>query len=160
MEHQINSQVRHFSATTGARALLCAFVGLCLSTHAWSALGSDAASVLADQQAWSASSTQSTLGSATLQTQTLPNGVTVRQYLDANGYVFAVGWEGPVLPDFSRLLGMHFAAYVQAVRQQKHGVAIHGADLVMESGGMMRSFSGHAYLPAKLPAGMHAQDIR
>ena len=118
------------------------------------------ASVQSDQQAWGASSTQSALSGATLQTQTLPNGVTVRQYLDANGTVFAVGWEGPVLPDFSRLLGVHYAAYTQAVRQQKHGVAVHGSDLVIESGGMMRSFSGHAYLPAKLPASIRAQDIR
>jgi hypothetical protein len=123
-------------------------------------LGADLASVEADQKAWDASSTQAVLAGATRLTQTLPDGITVRQYVDASGCVFAVAWEGPVLPDFVRLLGAHFAVYAQAVRQQKHGVSVRGADLVIESGGMMRSFSGRAYLPGKLPAGLSQQDLR
>jgi hypothetical protein len=134
-------------------------LALLLSSAAWGRLGGDLASVQADQQAWGATASQSALAGATLYTQTLPSGLTVRQYVDVAGLVFAVGWEGPVLPDFERLLGAAFPAYAVAVRQQRRGVNIQGADLVVESGGMMRSFSGRAYLPAKLPASVAAQDI-
>jgi hypothetical protein len=80
--------------------------------------------------------------------------------VDANGRVFAVGWEGPTLPDFARLLGTHFSRYADAVRQQKRGVSVQAATLVIESGGRMGSFAGRAFLPAQLPARLNAQDIR
>jgi hypothetical protein len=94
-----------------------------------------------------------------LVSQSLPNGLTVRQYLDPAGSVFAVAWEGPVLPDFEILLGVHYPAYDNAVRTQRRGVSVHNANLILESGGMMRAFSGRAYLPAKLPLSLTAQDI-
>ena len=142
------------------RLLLTALLGASLCSAAWGRLGGDLASVQADQQAWVASVVQTRLGSATLYAQTLPNGQVVRQYVDAAGLVFAVGWEGHVLPDFERLLGPHFAAYAVAQRQQRRGVSVQNADLVIESGGMMRSFAGRAYLPAHLPAKLTALDIR
>ena len=124
-------------------------------------LAGDLASVSRDAQAFGANtSSQSMQGGATVYTQSIPNGVAVRQYVDANGWVFAVAWEGPVLPDFERLLGASFQTYMAAVRQQRRGVAIQTPELVIESGGMMRSFIGRAYLPAKLPVNLSAQDIR
>jgi len=141
-------------------ARLAAGLSLLWAQGAWAALGSDQASVQADQQAWAASSGQSVLAGATLYSQTLPNGVTVRQYLATSGTVFAVAWSGPVLPDFARLLGVHFQTYAEALRQQRRGVSVQGAALVIESGGMMRAFSGRAYLPGLLPASLNAQDIR
>jgi hypothetical protein len=123
-------------------------------------LGGDLASVQADQQAWGATTTQTPIAGATLYSQFLPGGQQVRQYVNATGLVFAVAWEGPVLPDFERLLGASFQAYATALRQQKRGVNLQNADLVIESGGMMRSFSGRAYLPPKLPVNLSAQDIR
>jgi hypothetical protein len=80
--------------------------------------------------------------------------------VDVTGLVFAVGWEGPVLPDLERLLGSFHPVYALAVRQQKRGVSIQTPELVIESGGMMRAFNGRALLPAKLPAGIAHQDIR
>ena len=142
------------------RLLLATLLGVVLSGAAWGRLGGDLASVQADQQAWGGSTIQTRLPGATLHEQTLPNGLVLRQYVDAAGLVFAVGWEGPVLPDFERLLGPHFAAYALALRQQRRGVNVRNADLVLESGGMMRSFAGRAYLPAQLPVSLMAQDIR
>ena len=143
------------------RAVLqCALFTALLSGSAWAKLGGDLASVQSDALAFGAISNPSALAGATLYTQTLPNGVTVRQYLSAAGVVFAVGWEGPVLPDFERLLGMHYPTYALAVRQQKRGVSVQTADVVIESGGMMRAFTGRAYLPPSLPVTLNAQDIR
>lgn len=152
--------VRFSFAAKCASALTWTVLGLGFATPCWARLGGDVASVLADQQAWEASSTQTALAGATLYVQALPNGVMVRQYVDANGFVFAVAWDGPVLPDFTRLLGEHAATYADAMRQQKRGVNLHSTALVIEAGGMMRAFSGRAYLPAKLPTAWAVQDIR
>ncbi len=139
--------------------LVAALLSLLLAPSSWAKLGGDLASVQSDQQAWAATAIQTPLASATLITQSLPSGLTVRQYLDATGLVFAVGWEGPVLPDFARLLGNHYPAYDNALRTQRRGVLVQNANVVLESGGMMRAFSGRAYLPAKLPHSLTAQDI-
>jgi hypothetical protein len=131
-----------------------------LSPGASAKLGGDLASVQSDTQAFGASSVQTSLAGATRYSQTLPNGVTVRQFVDSAGLVFAVAWQGPVLPDFERLLGAHYPVYAEALRQQTRGVSVQSAGVVLESSGMMRAFVGRAYLPASLPAGLTAQDIR
>ena len=134
---------------------------LLLAGPTWAALGGNLAAIASDQQAWQATHSTSTLPGTSLHTLTLPNGVTVRQYLDTStDTVFAVAWEGPVLPDFQRLLANQFGAYQDAVRAQKRGVHLKTNDLVMDSGGMMRAFSGRAYLPARLPAALNASEIR
>jgi hypothetical protein len=131
-----------------------------LFESSWARLGGDVASVQADQQAWFCTTNQSPLTGATLYSQSLPDGQVVRQYVDAAGLVFAVAWDGPVLPDFERLLGASFQTYMAALRQQRRGVNVRNSDVVIESGGMMRSFAGRAYLPTKLPVNLMAQDIR
>lgn len=127
---------------------------------ACAALGGNLASVQSDQQAFGATSVSKALAGGTLFTQTLPDGLVIRQYADAAGTVYAVGWEGPVLPDFQRLLGSSYPSYEQAQPQQRRGVNVETPTLVIESGGMMRAFLGRAYLPGKLPAALSVQDIR
>ncbi len=143
------------------RQLLWTCVGsLFLCSPAWAVLGGDLASVRGDALAWNASISQSALSGATLHSLLLPNGVTVREYVDAAGTVFAVAWEGPVQPDFVRLLGSSFAIYQEALRKPGRSVGVNNADLVLESGGRMRAFHGRAYLPARLPAALSTRDIR
>lgn len=131
-----------------------------VASSSWAALGGNVDSVQSDQQVFGASGTSQPISGATLHTQTLPNGTVVRQYVDPTGTVFAVGWDGPVQPDFQRLLGTHFSTYQDAQRQQRRGVQWRSNALVLESGGMMRAFVGRAYLPDKLPASLSPQDLR
>lgn len=147
------------SGLVAAVRQLLATCALLAGGACWAALGSDLSSVMSDQQAFGATSAATPIPGATLYTQSLGNGVTVRQYVDAAGFVFAVGWDGPVMPNFQRLLATHFVIYQDAVRQQRRGVSLQGADLVIESGGMMRSFAGRAYLPPKVPAALDASGI-
>lgn len=142
------------------RGLAGLTLALLLATAAQARLGGNLASVHSDAQAMGASTSQTVVAGATVYSLLLANGLTVRQYVDASGQVFAVAWDGPVLPDFARLLGPHFAAYQHSQRQQQRGVSIRSADLVLESGGMMRAFGGRAYLPAQVPATLSLQDIR
>lgn len=148
------------AAKRGVATLALAWLALGLSGPCQAGLGADLASVQADQQAWGASAQQAPWGAATLHTHTLPDGLSVRQYVDAQGHVFAVAWNGPVLPDLARLLGVHHAAYAQAVRRQQRSISLQDAQLVLESGGRMRAFGGRAYLPQRLPPGVAAQEIR
>ena len=137
--------------------------GLCsllLSSPARAALDGMLDSVQQDQQASGTSSSHTALNGASLYTLRQSNGVTVRQYVGPDGRVFGVAWDGPMLPDFRRLLGGHFAAYAQAQLQPSRHISIRSAALVLDAGGMMRSFSGQAYLPGQLPATLSSADIR
>lgn len=95
---------------------------------------------------------------------TLATGTQVREYVSAGGIVFAVTWDGPVLPDLKALLGKHFDTMVaESARLPRAGrsrIAINRPELVINSGGHMRAFEGSAWIPAEFPAGFTADDVR
>jgi hypothetical protein len=95
---------------------------------------------------------------------TLATGTRVREYVSGSGVVFAVTWEGPVLPDLKTLLGKHFDTMVaESARLPRAGrgpMAINRPEVVINSGGHMRAFEGSAWIPAELPAGFTADDVR
>ena len=99
----------------------------------------------------------------TLET-TLPTGTRVRQYVSGAGIVFAVSWDGPFLPDLQALLGKHFDTMVaESAKTPRAGSsqrAVNRPEVVIFSGGHMRAFEGRAWVPAELPAGFTANDIR
>ncbi len=137
-----------------------AAAALLLCGPARAGLGGDLESVRSDALAWNANHSHSALGAATLHSLVQPDGVTLREYVDAAGLVFAVAWEGPVQPDFLRLLGSHFPRYLEALRQPGRGMGVNSPELVLESGGRMRAFYGRAWLPASLPTSLTGKDIR
>lgn len=95
--------------------------------------------------------------------RTLKSGTLVHEYVDASGAVFAVSWSGPFKPDLKRLLGRHFDRFVQGGGPQsahRSRVDIDTADLVVRSGGHMGAYEGHAWLPAKLPAGFDPREMK
>ena len=133
---------------------------LLITGSCWAALGGNLAGVNSDQQAWNATQTSTVMTGATVYALTFPNGVIVREFVDSNGSVFAVAWEGPVMPDFQRLLAGYFGSYQEALNTQSRGVHVRTNALVIESGGRMRAFTGRAYLPLQVPAAISATDIR
>jgi Protein of unknown function (DUF2844) len=96
---------------------------------------------------------------------TLATGTVVREFATTDGTVFAVVWRGPVLPDLKSQLGSYAAIFeneaAQARLNGKRGgpIAVNRDGLVMSSGGRMRAFFGHAYLPALVPANLNIQDV-
>ena len=139
-------------------ALACAL--LLNGTAAQAHLGGNEASVQADAADWQAPAVAVRGARFVVFTHTTPEGVKVRQFLSSTGLVFAVAWDGPVLPDMARLLGNHFPPYQNALQQRKRSVRVDTPTLALESGGMMRAFVGRAYLPDQLPAGVAAADIQ
>ena len=92
-----------------------------------------------------------------------PSGTTVREYIGADNVVFAVSWQGPSMPNLQQLLGSYADQYVSAASEPHAGrraVAIQSDQLVLRSGGHMRSFAGSAYVPALLPQGVTPDNIR
>jgi len=99
----------------------------------------------------------------TVSQSTLDTGTVVREYVDTAGVVFAVSWNGPLLPDLRTLLGDHFTTMSsEAAKHPKAGhsqLAIDRPDVVIVSNGHMRSFSGRAWIPSALPAGFSTDSI-
>jgi hypothetical protein len=98
-----------------------------------------------------------------VNTSTLANGTTVREYVNPNGVVFAVSWNGPFLPDLRSLLGDQFGALTsESARHPKAGhsqVHVERPDLTIESTGHMRAYAGRAWINSLLPAGFNTNDI-
>lgn len=93
----------------------------------------------------------------------MPSGTVVREYVSPSGTVFGVAWRGPAMPDLRQLLGQYFEPYANAVSAKRRGhgpVTVEQPQLVVRSGGHMRSFVGTAYLPASLPQGVSPEEIR
>ena len=137
-----------------ARAAIAA--SCVLSFSAFAALGQSVVTVDNDQARMHAvARTASTQTAYSVHTMTLPSGTLVREYVAANGVVFGVAWDGPTLPDLKSLLGASFDQYVAAGAVRRGTpLAVSGSDLVVYSGGHLRAFSGYAYLPQAVPAGV------
>ncbi|WP_235914254.1 DUF2844 domain-containing protein [Rugamonas rivuli] len=99
----------------------------------------------------------------TVSQSTLDSGTVVREYMNAEGVVFAVSWNGPALPDLRTLLGDKFAVLTStAAKRPKAGhsqLAVEQQDVVIVSGGHMRAYAGHAWIPGTLPAGFDTSVI-
>lgn len=136
------------------RAWLLSLLLLALLRPGWAALG----------EAPAASLTSSPNGYAVHETIS-NNGTRVQEFVSPVGLVFAVAWQGPVLPDLSLLLGRFHDSYRFETEQKRLAglrggpVALARDGLVLRSNGRMRQFFGHAYVPALVPAGLNIQDI-
>jgi hypothetical protein len=144
--------------------ILC--MGCFASAHA--TLGGDSASVESDRLSLkverAARQNLAPTGSYSVHETMLPFGTRIRQYVSNANVVFAVSWDGPFLPDFRQLLGLHFDTMV--ARQANQANAGHRSfnhedgDLVIESGGHQRSFVGRAYLKSAIPPGVTELEIQ
>ncbi|MFM0222125.1 DUF2844 domain-containing protein [Paraburkholderia dipogonis] len=91
------------------------------------------------------------------------NGVTIREYVLPGNVVFAVKWNGPIRPDMTALLGSYFPNFVNAGQSRATGTGplIDGNDdFRIESTGRMGRFSGMAWLPRLMPAGVRPGDLQ
>ena len=92
-------------------------------------------------------------------------GTTINEYASSTGHIFAYAWQGPTMPDLPALLGPYDAAYRAgaaanlAAAHNLHASRVALPDVVVESGGQMRSYVGRAWLPGALPAGVTPGDL-
>lgn len=95
---------------------------------------------------------------------TTASGTQVKEYTNADNAVVAVSWQGPTLPNLKELLGPYFQPFADRPKTgtpvNHHSAELNSEDLVVQSQGRMRSFSGRAYLPKLLPAGFNLDQIK
>lgn len=86
--------------------------------------------------------------------------LTVREFLDTAGEVFAVAWEGSLLPDLSVLLGRHFTSLPpQNLSPDRHHLFTHTQNMELRVIGTARFRAGKAWIPARLPRGVTPDQI-
>jgi hypothetical protein len=132
---------------------------------AFAALGEAASSVQVDQAHMQGVLRVTQTQAYTVHAIQAATGTVVREYVSSSGKVFAVAWQGPWPPDMRQILAGFFEPYQQAVRAQTHfrgrqPLRIEQPGFVVHSGGHMRSFAGHAYIPEMLPQGVTPEEIR
>ena len=144
--------------------LIISILMITFSLPAFAALGEDATSIPADRARLHGTLKTTQSEAYTVHEIDSASGTAVREYVSASGKVFAVAWQGPWRPNMRQLLATYFDQYKQAVqansRAGRRPLFIQQPGLVMQSGGHMRSFSGRAYIPAMLPQGVSAEEIR
>jgi hypothetical protein len=145
-------------------SIACAMLGVVsvFCAPAQATLGGNVSSIGSDQVSMHAVAHVAASQSAyTVHLITLPSGTVVREYVAANGIVFGVAWEGPTLPDLRTTLGAAFDQYVAATATRRATpLAVSNDNLVAFSGGHLRAFAGHAYLPQAVPAGVDVSVIQ
>jgi hypothetical protein len=133
------------------------------SAAAAAALGGDLDSVQRDREALHATGDAVTPGvHYDLHEAKTTDGVSLRQYVDRSGKVFAVSWQGPRSPDVGALLGNYAARYhaAQARRGNHHILTVHDGELMVTVMRLPRGWQGQALLTDALPDGVDRSEIR
>jgi Protein of unknown function (DUF2844) len=143
-----------------ACALVISALGPCVAA---AALGEPRDSVQADVARLRGSITVTEHASFQLHEIRLPSGTLLREFVGPDGKVFAVAWNGPTMPNLRQAFGRFFDTFVAAASEKHAGrgpLQIRRSDLIVQSGGHMRAFAGHAYLPQDIPAGVDIGELR
>lgn len=148
------------NASVGRAVVATSIVLGCWLTgqDAHATLGSDGASVVANQQHLGGARQVQRLALGERHELRLPSGIVVREYVSPGGAVYAITWSGPRMPDLRELLGSYFT---QLARRDSHPHSGHhrmtmtGSDLEIRSMGHGRTFTGRAWVPSFVPVGVH-----
>jgi hypothetical protein len=160
-----NMQGQRVRSSNAGLWLLAAWLLLAGVGRAVAELGGDVTTVAADrQQMQGAKRSVRRAENYAVHEYEAQSGSVVREYVSPAGTVFGVAWQGRTIPDLRQLLGAYYAPYEQAVAtgsvRHRGPLLIQEPGLVVQSGGHMRSYSGWAYVPDLLPAGVRAEEIR
>jgi hypothetical protein len=127
-------------------------------------LGEDSATVERDAAGLQAQRRMAQSGAFSVHELQLPGGTRVREYLTPGQQIFAITWSGPSIPDLQQLLGTYFPRYQQGASRTpgrgRQPIMMHEPDLVIQTGGHPRAFSGVVYLPRLMPPGVSADQIQ
>ena len=146
--------------------MLIGFLAATASLAAHATLGGTVDTVEQDRVQFHAQVKATERAAFTVHEMSSANGLVVKEYADRDGTVFAVSWSGPWRPDMQQLLGTYFSSFKHDTNTAngkiagRHPINVQRDDLVIRSEGRLRAFTGYAYLPQKLPAGLTATDFQ
>jgi len=141
-------------------------LGIALSAApAWAALGQSVDSIKAEHERMGGTLRAQQFTGYTVHELSQADGHVVREYVSPAGLVFGVVWDGPTMPDISLLLGSYMEQLQKAMAasstpRRRGPLYIQAGNLVVVSGGHMRSFHGRAYLTNLIPAGLTEAVLR
>jgi len=132
---------------------------------AFAALGERESQIATDQVRLRANKVQRTTQARFSVHEITSDSNTVKEFVGADGVVFAVSWRGTFRPDFESLFGSYYEDYHarDASRPRmisRHPVSITTDQIVVQKGGHMRDVHGIAYIPSKLPPGVQPEDLQ
>jgi hypothetical protein len=86
----------------------------------------------------------------------LPSGFVVHEYVSPAGMVYAVTWHGHQPPNLQELLGSYFGhlATGHDSAQGHNRLNLVDSDFAIQAWGHGRNFSGRAWVPSLVPAGV------
>jgi hypothetical protein len=100
----------------------------------------------------------------TIKETQLNTGTVIREYINKKKMVFALSWQGPIIPDLQALLGTHFDSLKkESQRIPKAGrsaLSVNRPEVIIHSAGHMRAFQGQAWVPSLLPHGFSTDEIQ
>lgn len=91
------------------------------------------------------------------------DGVVVHEYVSPAGWVFAVSWQGRIMPDLVQLLGAYYPMYRKAMEsapQRRGPLVVRSGSLVVQLSGRMRAHSGRAWIAGLIPSGLSPEVVR
>ena len=140
---------------TGCMCLICS----CLAS---ASLGGNLATIQADAIHASATVRVNHMGKFSVYELEASSGTLIKEYVSPAGVVFAVTWEGPLLPDLRQLLGDYFGPFTNSANTRHTGLGsriIHQPAFIARTGGHMRALFGRALAPPLFPQGVSTEDI-
>jgi hypothetical protein len=148
----------------GRSAVIAAALLAVSAPYAHAALGGSQTSVEQDRAHLAARALTTTNSAYSLQILSQTNGDVVREFMNPDGVIFAVTWQGPARPDLQQLLGDRFAT-LQAdnavrTRRARAPMTVNRSDFVVHAAGHSGAFWGMAYLPQALPSGFDLSDLK
>lgn len=148
------------------RTVVCTAIAAAgISAPALAALGGDASSVELDRASLRGTVRVAAGTEYTVRQIGTASGLTVDEYLSADGKVFALSWRGPGIPDLQQVLGSYYAQFAQAraalgPHYEHHHLVVRTSALVVQSRGRTRDFFGRAWAPALLPQSFSLNDLK
>jgi hypothetical protein len=146
-------------------ARLVSLIGLAIvAAPAFAGLGEHVSTIAKDQRSLKAAAAQVTR-SAAYERHALrsANGVEVVEFAGRDGQVFAVHFTGPAMPDLKVLLGNRYSEYAAAVHPSPttHKIYTHSSGtLELAIVKLPRGFTGSAYVPGAVPAGVNPRELQ
>ena len=93
------------------------------------------------------------------------DGIAIREYINNEGKIFAISWNGSNHPDLSALLGEYFEEFkaknisTPKLRGQRSYSRLETDHIILERSGHMRAVRGKAYIPELVPVGVVIDEL-
>lgn len=138
-------------------------ISVVISSAAQATLGESETSVTRDVQALATTSRLTQEQSLRVHQIKLPTQQ-IRQYVNAQGVIFAVTWQGAVLPPMAQLLGHYFPEYSTALATRvrvpgRRHLQLSTPSLEVRQQGPLMHLHGVAYLQEQVPTGLAVESL-